>query len=406
MLLIYLLALIAVGSLAWTLFSYLTVPVALAPSRYLRAETPPISVLKPLCGVDDALWENLKSFAEQDYPSFELILGAEDPADPALEVARRLQDAYPRRRIVIVAGAPSFGRNPKITNLASLSRQAKHELLLISDSNVRAGPEYLRAIAAELSDPKVGLVTNLVVGAGERSLGARFENLHLNTFVSSAIAGAKVLLGHSCVLGKSMLFRRSDLERLGGWRALRHVLGEDYVVGQRFAEAGLRVALSPYLLETVNQDWSLSRFVNRHLRWAQIRRRIWLTAYLVELSVYPTPWLLALLFAAGSGTTVVPLAETGLMALAVAGLVLKLAADAWLIHHLRRTEISLLDLACVPLKDCLVLVLWVVGLLKQSVQWRGHALWIGAGSRLHRLPPPRRWRAAPAVEEAELGRAA
>lgn len=366
---------LAVVSLAVTWLTYVAVPMVLKKRRSLRPITPPISILKPLKGHDDALLENLISFAEQNYPEFEIIAGATDPDDPALEAARTLKRLYPNVKIVL--GAPPLGRNPKVTNLASLAARAKYDLILISDSNVRAGKNYLQALAAEMSDPKVGLVTNLVVAAGEKTLAARFDNHHLNTWITAAISGARLYGQHACVLGKAMLFRKSDLEKIGGWRAIRHVLGEDYVLGAKFAEAGYDVALSPYLIETVNEDTPFERFINRHLRWSQIRRRIWLSAYFLELLLNPTPWLLGLLVTAeGSNATC-----------AVAGLALKIAADSMLIARLRGRGIEAIDLLWIPIKDCLILVLWAIGLIKTGVSWRGTSLVIGPGSRLGRPTP-------------------
>src|SRR5262249_31078166 len=140
---------------------------------------PPISILKPLKGLDDELEQNLRSFAQQNYPDYELILGTEDPNDPALEVALRIKAAFPRASITVVTGPPSIGRNPKVSNVHLLARFAKHELLLISDSNVRVGRDYLTDAASLIAE--AGMVCHLLVGTGDQTIGAALENLPLSS---------------------------------------------------------------------------------------------------------------------------------------------------------------------------------------------------------------------------------
>jgi len=370
---------VAFLSLGLTLATNLAVPVYLRRGRRGASPRPPISVLKPLKGVDDGLFENLASFAEQRYPRFELVFGVADPRDPALQVVERLRRAYPDVAIGVSTFAPDLGRNPKVSNLAALSRLASHPHWLISDSNTRVHADYLADLAAELRDPHVGLVTSVIAGTGEGCLGALLENMHLNSFVASAVCSAQIMRT-PIVIGKSMLFRSRDLERVGGLEGVRDVLAEDYELGLRFRRAGFKVALSPHVVETVNERWSLRSFASRHLRWAQIRRRMAPLAFFTEPLLQPTWWAAGLLAA-------------GRPALALGIVAAKAISDALVVRRLRGVSFPPRGLLLVPPKDLALAAFWLVAVFRRRVLWRGNVLRLGAGTRLLDASPKRRAKA-------------
>lgn len=340
------------------------------------ANRPLVSILKPVRGLDDQLEENLESFFRLDYPSFELLFCAPDRNEPALAIIEALRAKHPAVRSRVVLGESAAGLNPKVRVLANATRFARGELILVSDSNVRVRPSYLRETVAELDDPRVAAVSNLVAGVGERSLGASLENLQLNGFVVPAVSLSQALRDVPCVMGKSMLLRRDDLEAVGGWAALRDVLAEDYVLGQRLAARSRRAVISSHVVETVNEHWSLGRFVERHDRWLKMRWRINPWALLLEALSNVTFWALAAAAAAGFALWAV-----GAAAAIVAA---RASLDAAVAVRLRPSHpLRPWILLLVPVRDLALAALWVHARLSRSVRWRGgQRLLVGRESQL------------------------
>jgi ceramide glucosyltransferase len=365
-------------SLFLTLLGHAATFFLLSRKRMPAAPLPAVTILKPVKGAEPGLYENLVSLAAQDFPEFEMLVGAEDARDPGLAVARQVQRDFPEVRVRIFAGARRWGLNPKVNLLAFLAERALHDTVLISDSNVRVCPAYLRETAVELTRPGVGLVTNVLAGHGEGG-GAMLENLHLNSFIASASSLVRVASGRACVIGKSMMFRLSDLAELGGFWAVRNVLAEDFVIGRSFELAGYEVALSPYVVGTINDGWTLERFVNRHLRWAQMRRRVAPVAYFGEVLLNPVLWIA---LAACALTVQRRGLDLRLAAVGAAGVAVKCAGDALLSRRLSGRFPNLSEVFLMPIKDLLVAAVWAVGAFRRKIDWRGHLLRIEAGSVL------------------------
>ncbi len=336
--------------------------------------TPFVSLLKPLCGVDDDLARNLASFAAQDYARYEVLLGVrncDDAAYPhALEAAARWPGMF---RVVVQRGQP--GMNPKVNQLVTLARAARGEVLVVSDSNVRVAPGYLAGIAGLLEDPSVGLVTHAIAGVGEERLGSLLDNLHLAGTIARGVVAAKRLAGKDVVVGKSMAFRRSDLAALGGFEAVKDVLAEDYMLGVLVPpRLGKRVVIASRPVESVSCSRTVGSFVARYARWAVLHRQaVGPTLYAAQVLLNPILVAAAALAAAPGRAT--------LAAFAVV-CALKALADELAARRLRPNGFRLRQLAAVPLKDLLFGAAWAYGFVRREVTWRGNRLRVLAGTRV------------------------
>jgi len=335
-----------------------------------------VSVLKPLKGADLDLERNLRSIFEQDWPRLELVVGSEDPRDPALAVVEKVLRDYPDVHCRIVTSSLSLGLNPKVNLCAQLARYAAYDLVIISDASVAAPKNYVRAMVRAFSAPNTGLVASPLVGFGETTSGGVVDNLILNLFVLRAICFTKLFARHSCVIGKSMMFRLSDLRRLGGWRVVADVLAEDYVLGRLFRRAGFDVRLCPEALPTRTHCAGLVDGLSRHVRWCQMRRRTSAVAYLAELAANVSVWALGLVVLA-LVVARVDFAAAGMLLLG-AKVVLDLVSMLWLSPR----QLSGQRMLWVLVADLLNFGVWVLGAVRRTVDWRGTRLVIGAQTRL------------------------
>jgi ceramide glucosyltransferase len=322
--------------------------------------TSPISIIKPLKGLDDNLFDNLESFCKQDYPEYEVILSLENRNDPAYRVAEKIKNKYPDR-VTIVIDNSSKALNPKVRNMMTAYKISKYDYFLISDSNVYVDSDYLKKTSASMSED-VGLITNLIVGTGGKSFGAVLENLKLNSFILLSVCLLDKFLKMPCSIGKSMLMRKKDFEEIGGFSAVQDVLAEDYLIGKLIHEKGKKVVLSNYMIENVNEYWSIKRFFNRHTRWAKIRWKIGGVKYFTEPLTNPV-------FIASLITLFYAFSNLSLILLLLSVLI-KTTGDYFVMRMIKQKPGIQMILS--PIKDLISGIIWFVPFITSKVNWRGN----------------------------------
>jgi ceramide glucosyltransferase len=230
--------------------------------------------------MDSGIEENLETFFKLDYPEYELLFSVADARDPALLAVTRLMKKFPDVRARLIVGEAAAGINPKVNNMIYSYEQTRYDVVLISDSNVRVRSDYLRRTVAHLDDD-VGMVTAVVAGCSPLGIGGYLESIYLNTFYARAMRITETF-GRPCVVGKSMLFRKSTAARFGGLTTLGRYLAEDFVAGEAMRALGQRVVIMADPIEQHIGKYSLSEFWARHIRWGRIRKAQAPLAYLFE----------------------------------------------------------------------------------------------------------------------------
>src|SRR5258708_7839896 len=329
-----------------------------------ESRLPPVSILKPLKGVDPEIWESFRSHCEQDYPEFQLIFGVSDPGDPAVEIVRNLQAKFPNRKIDLIVCERALGTNIKVSNLIQMLPATRHELLLVNDSDIRVPPDYLRKVIAPLADASVGLVTCLYRGVAAPTLGSRLEALGISTdFVPGVLSARFLEKGLHFGLGSTLAFRRRDLEVIGGFEALLDYLADDYELGRRIAAAGKRVELSAATVTTFLPAYTLRQFFRHQLRWSRTIRDARRWGYAGLLFTFGLPWALLTLLPSRGATWAWALFAITIAARMAVGFV---AAIVVLNDNQFFRYILLL-----PLRDLIAPFVWAASFMGNRIHWRG-----------------------------------
>jgi len=352
-----------------------------APARNF---TPPVSILKPIRGLDPDAYENFASFCKQDYPDYELLFCVGEEDDPVVPILQRLARDFPERHIRVLFGSGGGGSNDKVVKLARLVSEAQYEVVVISDSDVRVRPDYLRTVVAPLANPKVGAVTCFYVPIEEKTFAENLQTIGMFSDFYAGILVARQLDGVKFALGPTIATSRTRLAGFGGYAAIENRPADDLLVGRLIAEQGYEVELLPYTISTVADYGSMRDLLHKRLRWIVVMRHMRPWGHLGLLLTQGLPWSLAAI-------AIHPSAGVALGYLG-AYLILRFAmtwmVGIWGLHH----DVLWKKLALIPLWDALAFVIWLTSFARNSIRWRDGEYYIRDG----RLVPVTSTNAEPA----------
>jgi ceramide glucosyltransferase len=318
------------------------------------------------------MFEALRSHCLQNYPEYEIVFGISDANDPAIPIVEKLMCEFPQRNIRMVHCEKQLGANGKVSSLAPLVPEATHEVLLVNDSDIRVGPDYLRTVVTKLQRPGTGLVTCLYRGVPAQTLGSRLEALGISTdFVPGVLVARQIEGGMRFGLGSTLAFRKHDLEAIGGFEAIADYLADDYELGRRIAENGRRVELSHTVVETHLPAYDLAGFFRHQVRWARTIRAARPAGYAGLILTFTLPW-------AALTLTLAPHTFWA-WALIAAAFVARLSSALVSGVVVLRDKQMLRLFWLLPVRDFLAVVVWVAGWAGRKVMWRGLAFVVRKG---------------------------
>ncbi len=326
---------------------------------------PPVTVLKPLCGAEPGLYENLRSFCRQDYPEFQIIFGVCDRDDPALAVVARLVSEFPNLPIDVVVDPRQHGGNRKVSSLINMLGRARHDVLLMADSDAYVGPDYLSTVTAPLLDRKVGLVTCIYHGEPTQRIWSRRGAMYVNEWYMPSVLLARLFGHQGYASGQTLCMRRDTLQGIGGLRAIADHLADDYRLGELIRGLGLKIVISPYVLRAEHHEPTLDLLVRHELRWMATLRILRPRSFSLIFFGFSVPLALVGLLLCSIDASPSMLARTLLEVTVVARVALHFA------HRLRGERPLLADLWLLPARDLLLCWVWWRTFFTSRITWRG-----------------------------------
>jgi ceramide glucosyltransferase len=357
------LELIRCGSLLAALSMTYSVIACLAVRKpIIRAEDateyrPPVTILKPLCGAEPETYACLRSFCDQRYPRFQIVFGVSAATDPSVGIVERLRREFPHRDLELSIDRRPHGSNRKVSNLINMMRLARHELLVLADSDVCVTPDYLAKVVAPLADEDVGIVTCMYQGRPRLGFWPLFGSLFINDWFAPSVRVAALSGSRAFAFGATIAIRREVLTSIGGFKAIANQLADDYRLGHLTRLAGLRTVLSDVVVETVVSEITFGQLVRHELRWLRTIRAVNPLGFGFSFLTFSLPIVaLGSALAQGSALTLGMCATT-----AVARLLLHLGT--------RTPGSPLIQVILLPLRDLLSIGLWAWSFGTRRIQW-------------------------------------
>jgi len=343
---------------------------------------PPVTLLKPVCGMEPDLEAHLQSFFRQDYPSFEIIFGARRDDDPALEVVRRISRKYPSVPVKIVTTGGLRHPNAKVCSLVQMYTRAAHDYLIISDSDVKVAPNYIAEVVRPLLDPKNGLVTCLYRGVPTGGFWSQLEALGMSVEMTSGAIVANLIEGMKFALGPTMAVRRDALDAVGGFEPLSDYCADDYVLGGEVAESGRQVVMSHHVIDhvVINRGYECS--MRHQIRWMKSTRFSRRAGHAGTLLTFAMPF--GALSLAAAGALHHWALGLGLFAAAYLNRVAMAVVAGWgVVRDPRALRLAWLY----PLRDLMGFVFWCASYSGREIEWRGDWYRLVEGGRMVLVKP-------------------
>jgi ceramide glucosyltransferase len=335
-----------------------------AKRRYghLSDFTPPVSCLKPIKNLDIDAYENYASFCNQDYPDYEIVFCV-DQDDPALPVLERLIRDFPQRQIRLLFGSGRDAINDKVARLVRLTNEARHDLFVITDGDVRVRPDYLRSVVAPFQDPKVGSATCLYASTKENSFLEELQSISMISDFFAGIMAAWELDGAKFTLSQTIVTTRKNISGFGGYQFIENRPADDLYIGRLAAEQGFETRLLPYVVQTVADFRSLNDLLYKRVRWMTVMRHMRPWGHFGLLFTWGLPWALV-------AVAVYP--SSGVAAVYLGGYLIFRMAMTWLIGSWGMKQKGLWKkMPLIPVWDAMALFIWLVSFGRKTIRWRG-----------------------------------